>query len=46
MARLGKFKTGKACLYLKRLADVDQVVLEQLIARSVAHLRNTHRTAG
>jgi hypothetical protein len=46
LARLGKFKTGTACLYLKRLADVDQEVLEQLIARSVAHLRKTHPTAG
>jgi hypothetical protein len=34
--RLGKFKTGKSCLYIKRLADVDLDVLEQLIQRSVA----------
>ena len=36
MAKLGKHKTGKSCLYLKRLADVDRVVLEELITRSVA----------
>jgi hypothetical protein len=30
LARLGKHKTGKGCLYLKRLADVDEVVLEQI----------------
>jgi hypothetical protein len=36
MERLGKFKTGKSCLYIKRLADVDLDVLEQLIQRSVA----------
>lgn len=36
MAKLGKHKTGKSCLYLKRLADVDQAVLEELITRSVA----------
>lgn len=35
MARLGKYKTGKACLYIKRLADVDGAALEELIARSV-----------
>ena len=36
LKRLGKFKTGKACLYVKRLEDVDLAVLEQLITRSVA----------
>ena len=35
MARLGKHKASTACLYLKRLADVDQGVLETLIRRSV-----------
>ena len=35
MARLGKHTTGKACLYIKRLADVDGAALEELIARSV-----------
>ena len=36
MARLGKHKTGKSCLYLKRLADVDMAVLEELVRESVA----------
>ena len=35
MARLGKHKTGKSCLYLKKLADVDAGVLEELIECSV-----------
>jgi hypothetical protein len=35
LQNLGKFKTGKACLYLKRLADVDQTMLRSLIERSV-----------
>lgn len=35
MARLGKHKTGKSCLYLKRLSDVDLPTLEALIAESV-----------
>ncbi|HZW04848.1 MAG TPA: DUF1801 domain-containing protein, partial [Anaerolineaceae bacterium] len=35
MARLGKYKTGKACLYIKRLADVDPAVLQELVERSV-----------
>lgn len=35
LARLGKHRTGKACLYLKRLSDVDASVLRQLIDASV-----------
>lgn len=33
-ARLGKHKTGKSCLYITRLADVDLAVLEDLVALS------------
>ena len=36
MAKLGKHKTGKSCLYLKQLADVDIDVLQALIGSSVA----------
>ncbi|HKP70541.1 MAG TPA: DUF1801 domain-containing protein [Pyrinomonadaceae bacterium] len=32
LEKLGKHKTGKGCLYIKRLADVDESVLEKLIA--------------
>jgi hypothetical protein len=39
LAKLGKHTTGKACLYVKRLADVDQKVLETLIVKSVAATR-------
>lgn len=39
MKKLGKYKTGKVCLYLKRLADVDLKVLEQLIRGSVRHTK-------
>lgn len=35
MAKLGKHKTGKSCLYLKRLSDVDLPTLERLVAWSV-----------
>jgi hypothetical protein len=35
MKRLGKFRTGKSCLYLKRLADVDVDVLKELVNSSV-----------
>jgi hypothetical protein len=35
MGKLGKHKTGVGCLYIKRLADVDLAVLEELIQESV-----------
>ena len=34
MAKLGKFKTGKSCLYINKLADVDEDVLTELITIS------------
>ena len=39
---LGKFKTGKSCLYLKRLQDVDLDVLRELVRQSVAHMEATN----
>jgi hypothetical protein len=36
LQRLGPHSTGKGCLYVKRLDDVDQEVLESLLRRSVA----------
>lgn len=38
MQKLGKFKTGKSCLYIKRLADIDPAVLEELVTASVQHM--------
>ena len=37
--KLGKHTTGKGCLYIKRLADVDQTVLEAMVVNSVAAMR-------
>ena len=36
LSRLGRHKTGKACLYLRKLVDVDLAVLEELVNASVA----------
>ncbi len=36
LARLGRHKTGKSCLYIRQLADIDLVVLEAMITRSLA----------
>ncbi|HQF70706.1 MAG TPA: DUF1801 domain-containing protein [Promineifilum sp.] len=41
-ARLGKHTVGKSCLYVKRLADLDEATLRELIGRSVAHMRATN----
>ncbi|HOX88487.1 MAG TPA: DUF1801 domain-containing protein [Burkholderiaceae bacterium] len=46
LARLGKHKFGKACLYLKRLADVDLTVLESLVAEAVGEVRRRHPATG
>ncbi|HYM80547.1 MAG TPA: DUF1801 domain-containing protein [Candidatus Limnocylindria bacterium] len=40
--KLGKHKTGKSCLYIKRLADVDLAVLKELIAQSVRQAQASH----
>lgn len=40
--RLGKFKTGKSCLYVKKLEDVDRPTLEELVKQSVEHMRQTN----
>jgi len=37
LKKLGKFKTGKSCLYIKRIEDVDVGVLQELIEASVKH---------
>jgi hypothetical protein len=46
LARLGKHKMGKACLYVKRLSDVDLAVLEQLVQGSVAELQRRYPDSG
>lgn len=42
LARMGKLRTGKVCVYVRRLADVDLKVLETLVARSVAETRRRY----
>jgi hypothetical protein len=38
LGRLGKYNKGKACLYIKKLEDVDQSVLKELVQLSVEHM--------
>ncbi len=42
MGKLGKFKTGKSCLYIKKLDDVDTDVLKQLVQQSVDHMQKSN----
>lgn len=42
LEQLGKHKTGKSCLYIRKLADVDEDVLRALIRDSVADMRARH----
>lgn len=42
MKKLGKYKTGKSCLYLNKLDDVDERVLQKLIAQSVKVMRKRY----
>ena len=40
--QLGKYKTGKSCLYVNGLKDVDVQTLRELIRQSVAHMQESN----
>ena len=42
MGKLGKYKTGKACLYIKKIEDIDPVVLSELVRLSAEHVARTN----
>ena len=42
LAKLGKHTTGKGCLYIKKLADVDAKVLEAMLAKALAAKKDKH----
>ena len=42
LKKLGKHSTGKSCLYIKKLDDVDRKVLKQLITKSVNRMKQTN----
>lgn len=44
LAKLGKHRLGKSCLYVNKLADVDLDVLEGIVAEGVATMRRTYET--
>jgi len=43
LAQLGKYKTGKSCLYINRLEDVDIAVLRELVRQSVDHMIESNK---
>ena len=42
MSKLGKYKTGKSCLYIKKLEDVDEEVLKDLMKASFDYMTNKY----
>ena len=42
LGRLGKFKTAKSCLYIKRIADIDLEVLTELVGQSVRRVAQSY----
>jgi hypothetical protein len=42
LGKLGKHSTGKSCLYVKRLENIDLDVLKELVEKSVAHMKATN----
>jgi hypothetical protein len=45
LAKLGKHRTGKVCVYIRHLADIDRKVLEKLVARSIADTKRRYPQA-
>jgi hypothetical protein len=43
LAKLGKHTKGGVCIYVKKLADVDQKVLKELVVKAVAATRKRHK---
>jgi hypothetical protein len=42
LQKLGKYKTGKSCLYIKNLSDVDEAILRELIRASVDYMKSQY----
>ncbi|NML71780.1 DUF1801 domain-containing protein [Chryseobacterium sp. RP-3-3] len=45
LANLGKFKMGKACIYIKKLSDIDISVLQELCLESIVYLNEHYECA-
>ena len=45
LAGLGKYKTGKSCLYIKKIEDIDTETLKELVRQSVVHVAEANAEA-
>ncbi|HCA05755.1 DUF1801 domain-containing protein [Chryseobacterium sp.] len=45
IANLGKFKMSKACIYVKKLSDIDTSVLKEMCVESIAYINEHHECA-
>lgn len=43
MEKLGKYKTGSSCLYIKKLSDIDIKILKELVKESVKYLKEYNK---
>ncbi len=43
LEKLGKYRMGKACIYIKRLSDIDQSVLKKMMKSSIAYLKKKYK---
>jgi hypothetical protein len=44
LARLGKHKTGKSCLYINKITDIDLDVLEEIVLDGIEYMRANYET--
>jgi hypothetical protein len=40
LLKFGKYKTGKGCIYIQKLEDIDKAVLIEMVKKSIEHRRN------
>jgi Domain of unknown function (DU1801) len=45
MDKLGKYKIGKSCLYIKKLSDIDLGILEQVVKYNIDYVKETYQTS-
>ncbi|RQO30782.1 DUF1801 domain-containing protein [Taibaiella sp. KBW10] len=45
LEQLGKYKMAKACIYIKKLSDIDESVLRQLCQDNIAYLKKTYQVS-
>jgi hypothetical protein len=43
LQKFGKYKTGKGCIYVKKLSDIDMAVLKEMVTASFANYKLTNQ---